>query len=131
MHPSLPRRLAPISRMLLLLGATSIAISGCVVARNASGAALQPGQEASITGRVVAIDTAPWAYDGNAVIQVATEAHGIVQAHLPARWNLCAAPPVDVEALAIGDDVHATGTAGAEGELVVCARATHFLRETD
>ena len=117
---------------LLLLGAASTAVlSGCVVSRNASGVALQPGQEATIAGRVVAIDTDPWAYDGNAVIQVATEAHGIVQVHLPARWNLCAAPPVDVEALALGDEVRAAGTTGTARELVVCARATHFLRETD
>lgn len=113
---------------LLVLG---LALAGCVVSRNTSGTALQPGQEAAITGRVVAIDISPWAYDGNAVVQVATEAHGIVQVHLPARWNLCAAPPVDVEALAVGDEVHASGTTGEERELVVCARETHFLRERD
>ena len=59
---------------ILLFGAASaLALPACVVSRNASGAALQPGQEATIAGRVVAIDTDPWAYDGNAVIQVATE----------------------------------------------------------
>lgn len=114
---------------ILLLCAASFAIGGCVVARNAWGTALQPGQEATISGRVVAVDTAPWAYDGNAVIQVATDAHGIVQVQLPARWNLCAAPAVDVEALAIGDDVRAAGTAGDGNALVVCTRPTHFLRE--
>ena len=114
---------------LLLAASIAAALSGCVVARNASGTVLQPGQEAAIAGRVVAIDTDPWAYDGNAIVQVATEAHGIVQVHLPARWNLCAAPPVDVAALAVGDEVSASGTAGAEGELVVCSRATHYLRE--
>ena len=120
------------SALILLLAAVSaLALSGCVVSRSASGTTLQPGQEATISGRVVAIDTDPWAYDGNAVIQVATDAHGIVQVHLPARWNLCAAPPVAVEALAIGDGVRASGTAGAEGELAVCTRATHFLRETN
>ena len=128
MRRSMKARLASI----LLIGAAStLALPGCVVARHASGAALQPGQEATIAGRVVAIDTDPWAYDGNAVIQVATAAHGIVQGHLPARWNLCAAPAVDVAALAVGDDVRASGTAGAEGTLVVCSRSTHFLREAD
>lgn len=116
---------------LLLGAAAALALPGCVVSRNASGTALQSGQEATISGRVVAIDTDPWAYDGNAVIQVATDAHGIVQVHLPARWNLCAAPAVDVTALAVGDEVRATGTAGAEGELVVCSQGTHFLREAD
>src|SRR5688500_7383203 len=95
---------------ILLFGAASaLALPACVVSRNASGAALQPGQEATIAGRVVAIDTDPWAYDGNAVVQVATEAHGIVQVHLPARWNLCAAPAVDVAALEVGHDVNANG----------------------
>ncbi len=121
---------APRASILLLGAAAALALPGCVVSRNASGTVLQPGQEATIAGRVVAIDTDPWAYDGNAVIQVATDAHGIVQVHLPARWNLCAAPPVDVAALVVGDDVRASGTAGAEGELVVCSQATHFLRET-
>lgn len=124
------RRPKPVlTTMMLLCAATSVALSGCVVSRNTAGARLPAGQEATIAGRVVAVDTSPWAYDGNAVVQVATDAHGIVQVHLPARWNLCAAPPVDVEALDVGDDVRASGTAGNEGELVVCARDTHFLRE--
>ena len=117
--------------LLLACIAASTLLSGCVVSRNASGTALQAGQDATVAGRVVAIDTDPWAYDGNAIVQVATDAHGIVQVHLPARWNLCAAPPVDVAALAVGDDVRVSGTAGQDGELVVCAAATHFLREVD
>ena len=128
MHRSPHLRVATI----LLAGiACAALLPGCVVSRNASGTALQPGQEATIAGRVVAIDTDPWAYDGNAIVQVATDAHGIVQVHLPARWNLCAAPPLDVAALAVGDDVRASGTTGHEGELVVCGAATHFLRETE
>lgn len=114
---------------LLLAVATAVALSGCVVARNSSGTALQAGQQASIAGRVVALDMTPWTYDGNAIVQVATDAHGIVQVQLPARWNLCAAPPVAVDALAVGDDVSAMGTVGQERELVVCERATHYLVE--
>lgn len=118
-------------RSLLLAAAAVAALSGCVVARNASGTALQAGAQAAITGRVVAIDMTPWTYDGNAVVQVATDAHGIVQVHLPARWNLCAAPPVAADALAVGDDVRVAGTVGQERELVVCERATHYLVEED
>lgn len=109
----------------------SLLLSGCVVGRNSSGTALQAGQQATIEGRVVAIDMTPWTYDGNAVVQVATDAHGIVQVQLPARWNLCAAPPVAVDALAVGDQVRAAGTTGPDGELVVCERATHYLVEED
>lgn len=115
----------------LFAAAMAAALSGCVVARNATGTTLQPGAQAAIAGRVVAIDMTPWTYDGNAVVQVATEAHGIVQVQLPARWNLCAAPPVATDALAVGDDVRVAGTVGQEGELVVCERATHYLVEED
>ena len=106
-------------------------LAGCVTGRTASGTALQAGEQATIAGRVVAIDMTPWTYDGNAVVQVATEAHGIVQVQLPARWNLCAAPPVAADTLAVGDEVRATGTAGQDGELVVCERATHYLVEEE
>ena len=33
--------------------------------------------------------------------------------------------------LAVGDEVRATGTAGQDGELVVCERATHYLVEEE
>ena len=106
-------------------------LAGCVTGRTASGTALQAGEQATIAGRVVAIDMTPWTYDGNAVVQVATEVHGIVQVQLPARWNLCAAPPVAADMLAIGDEVRASGTAGRDGALVVCERATHYLVEDE
>lgn len=128
MHP-LPRPSRAAATTLLAVALVA-SLPGCVVGRNVSGTVLQAGGEATIAGEVVAIDTAPWAYDGNATVQVATRAHGIVVIHLPARWNLCAAAPVDVEALDVGDEVRATGTVGADGELVVCARPTHVVRET-
>jgi hypothetical protein len=110
--------------------ALPLALAACVTTTH-SGAALTAGAQASIEGRVSSIDTAPWAYDGNAVVGVATNAHGVVAVHLPARWNLCEAPAVDVQALAIGDDVRATGSVGAAGELVVCERPEHGLRKAD
>jgi hypothetical protein len=115
---------APVAVALLL------PLAACVMTTR-SGAALTAGTEASIAGRVSSIDTAPWAYDGNAVIGVATNAHGVVAVHLPARWNLCRAPAVDMQALAIGDDVRATGSVGARGELVVCERPEHRLRKVE
>lgn len=126
----MPQRKPAAQPSTILLGvATALLLSGCVVARNSSGTALQAGQQAAIAGRVVALDMTPWTYDGNAIVQVATDAHGIVQVQLPARWNLCAAPPVAVDALVVGDEVSAAGTVGQEGELVVCERATHYLIE--
>ena len=117
--------------ILLSCAIASTLLAGCVTGRTASGTALQAGEQATIAGRVVAIDMTPWTYDGNAVVQVATEVHGIVQVQLPARWNLCAAPPVAADTLAVGDEVRATGTAGQDGELVVCERATHYLVEEE
>jgi hypothetical protein len=104
--------------------------AGCVMTTH-SGSALAAGTQASIQGRISSIDTAPWTYDGNAVVGVATRAHGVVAVHLPARWNLCRAQPVDMQALAIGDDVHATGSVGTTGELVVCEQSGHGLRKVD
>lgn len=98
--------------------------SGCATAPSASTG---EGGQASIEGTIAAIDTQPWAYDGNAVIQVDTADRGRVAVQLPARWNLCKAAPVDVAALAVGMRVHATGASGAEGELVVCQDAAHRL----
>lgn len=125
----LPRAFRPVLR---LSAATTLllAVAGCVTTTH-SGAALTAGTQASIQGRVSSIDTDPWAYDGNAVIGVATNAHGVVSVHLPARWNLCRAQAVDVQALAIGDDVRATGSVGAGGELVVCERPEHRLQKVE
>lgn len=86
----------------------------------------EPGASA-IEGTIASIDTQPWAYDGNAVIHIDTARRGRVAVELPARWNLCKAAPVDVEALAVGMRVRATGATTGEGGLVVCGDATHRL----
>lgn len=98
-----------------------------------SGCATTPGErpaegaQASIEGVIAAIDTTPWTYDGSAVIRIDTRTQGRVDVRLPARWNLCKAPPVDVEALAVGMRVRAIGAADAQGGLVVCQDAAHRL----
>ncbi len=112
-----------IPRSTLLLGA-ALSVAACASPSTPPAAA---GGAASIEGAVTSIDTAPWAYDGNAVIVVDTVAHGAVAVQLPARWNLCQATPVDVEALRVGMQVRATGAMDAPGELVVCQDARHRL----
>lgn len=92
-------------------------------------ASLTEGAQATIEGTVTAVDTSPWAYDGNAVVRVASDAHGAVSVQLPARWNLCsAAAPDDLQGLQPGDRVQATGTVAADRAVVVCERAEHRLR---
>lgn len=83
--------------------------------------------EQSIEGTIASVDTAPWAYDGHAVVQVDTATRGRVAVQLPARWNLCKAAPVDVAALSPGMRVRAVGADGADGALVVCGDAAHRL----
>ena len=50
---------------------------GCASTGSAS---LAPGTQAGITGPIAAIDTRPWTYDGNAVVQVDSDGHGRVVA---------------------------------------------------
>jgi anti-sigma factor RsiW len=102
----------------------AVLLSGC-----ATGAGTHADVESrgAIEGVIVSIDTQPWTYDGSAVIQVETRAGRRVDVRLPARWNLCKAPPVDVEALAVGKRVRAIGAADSQGGLVVCQEAAHRL----
>ena len=111
--------------------ATVLAVAACTTMPAASGT-LIVGQEAGIEGSVLGVDTAPWAYDGNAVVTVATASSGTVKVQLPARWNLCKAQPhTDVQALKPRDRVRAVGTVAADNSLVVCAQPAHLLRKLD
>ena len=96
------------------------------------GPALVVGQQATIEGEVVSVDTAPWAYDGNAVVTVSTTSAGTISVQLPARWNLCKAQaPGDVQALKPGERVQAIGTVTAPDTLVVCEQPQHVLRRVE
>ena len=93
-------------------------------------ATLAAGQQATVDGTIVSVDTTPWTYDGSAVVKIAST-NGQVDVHLPARWNLCKAPPPDdVQSLKAGDRVQATGTVTDDGALVVCEQAEHGLLRT-
>ena len=108
-----------------------LVLAACTTTPSGSGA-LVVGQEASIEGDVLSVDTAPWAYDGNAVVTVATATSGAVKVQLPARWNLCKAQPhVGVQELKPRDRVRAVGTAAGDNSLVVCAQPQHQLRKID
>lgn len=113
-------------RIHIVAGALGIALAATACATHPAPP-LQAGSQVSIEGTILSIDTQRWAYDGNAVIRVETPQHRRMAVQLPARWNLCKAPPVDVEALAVGMQVRAVGTAGAGDELVVCQEEAHRL----
>ncbi len=109
--------------------AMTLSLAGCTTAPGTPSP--DAGQTLGIEGKVVAVDTDPWAYDGNAVVTVDTAA-GRVAVQLPARWNLCKAkPPGDLQAFRPGDRVQAIGTSIAPGQLVVCQQPQHLLRKID
>ena len=114
---------------LRLRGLTALAIvsllAACASPREEAADA-PAGAAFRTTGTVVAVDTGPWAYDGNAVVQVDTQA-GRVAVQLPARWNLCQAQAVDVDALGVGTRVEVVGEQIAGREIVVCADPSHRL----
>jgi len=112
------------------LAAALLVLSACATAPRS--AALVVGQPATFEGEVVSVDTAPWAYDGNAVVTVSTATAGTVSVQLPARWNLCKAQPLgDVQALKPRDRVQVIGTATAAGEVVVCRQPQDKLRKVE
>lgn len=123
--------MSPHPRHLFLSAAAclSLATFGCASTQPASE--LSVGSQAAIDGTIASVDTQPWTYDGNGVVMLETASHGRVSVQLPARWNLCKAPQVDVASLVVGQPAHAVGTVTADGELVVCESADHRLIPAD
>lgn len=118
-------RLAPACVALCL----SLFLGACA---NTPGDAPRPGDQVEVTGVIASIDTQPWTYDGNAVIEVDTDTtRRRVAVQLPARWNLCVAPPVDIDRLSVGQRVRVVGSAGQGREIVVCQDASHRLVPVD
>ena len=108
----------------------AIALGVALLATACTTSGEQPAAPTGITtieGTIVSVDTKPWAYDGHAVVQVDVGGRRWVSVQLPARWNLCKAQPVDVQALAVGKRVQAIGEAEGADTLVVCAEPSHRL----
>jgi len=119
-------RIAPAVPFTLAL-ALALATASCATTASDDVAAPADGT-LRIEGTITAIDLQPWTYDGNATVQVDADGRGAVQVQLPARWNLCKAPPVDVQSLAVGMRVQAVGAASGDDALVVCENAAHRLQ---
>lgn len=114
-------------RTLVAAMTASILVTAACVSTPGKVAPLTVGSQVALDGTIVAIDTDPWAYDGNAVVSLQTAASGPMHVQLPARWNLCKSGPVNVAALKVGQNVRVVGTLIAAGELAVCERAEHRL----
>lgn len=122
-------RFLPVVRR-LTIGAAFLVVSACATAP--AGKPLKAGQQVVLQGNIVSVDTAPWAYDGNAIIVISTADAGNVDVQLPARWNLCKAQPLgDVQALKPGDRVEVVGTVAESNRLVICAEPQHRLRKVE
>ncbi len=107
--------------------AAALLATACTTAGDAAVTTDTARDAVRSTGTVASIDTQPWTYDGNATVQVDTADRGRIEVQLPARWNLCQAAPVDVEALEIGMQVEVVGASAGEGTLVVCEDPSHRL----
>jgi hypothetical protein len=114
-------------RTLIVAIAAAILVMAACVATPGKVAPLAVGSEVTVNGTILAIDTDPWAYDGNAVVSLQSAASGPMHVQLPARWNLCNSTPVNVAALKVGQNVRVVGTLIAAGEIAVCQRAEHRL----
>ena len=114
-------------RTLIVAMTAAILVTTACVATPVKVVPLAVGAQVAVDGTILAIDTDPWAYDGNAVVSLQTAAYGPMHVQLPARWNLCKAGSVNVAALKVGQAVRAVGTLIAAGEIVVCERAEHRL----
>lgn len=82
----------------------------------------------TVAGEVVAVDLSPMAYDGNATLDVRTDAGSTVRVEVPARTNLCQAELGALGEIRPGDRVEVTGERSATGVVTPCADPTHSLR---
>lgn len=82
-----------------------------------------------VSGEVVAVDLEPMAYDGNAVLRLATDA-GERRVEIPARTNLCDADGLDIALAARpGERLTVVGTESAPGGAIVpCRSSSHLVR---
>ena len=117
----------PIRPRLWCTALAPLALAACSTT-GPTTATLAAGSEVDFEGRVQTVDTAPWAYDGNARLVVDTTTHGDLAVELPARWNLCKATGIgDAGSYTVGDRVRVVGTVTAPGTVTVCERASHRI----
>ena len=110
----------------ILALAMAMAASSCAAPGGTAGPG-SVGTTVTVEGTLASIDTKPWAYDGNAIAMIDTSPGTRVEVQLPARWNLCQAQAVDVEALAVGMQVQAVGARAQDGIVTVCTGSDHRL----
>ena len=87
-----------------------------------------PGDTVTVEGVVTSVDLEPMTYDGDAVIELATD-EGPVSVRIPARMNLCEATGLAlVGEVAHGDVLVVRGKVWDRRVLTPCTEASHFLK---
>lgn len=116
------------ARGAIALSGVLLGLAACVASAPVSGPWV-PEQEVALDGTVASVDLAPMAYDGDALVRVSSDAHGMVTVHLPARSNLCPAQGFDLlPRLKAGDRVRVAGTAAGPADVNVCLLASHRVQ---
>lgn len=112
-------------RHALAIGLATL-LAGCASGPGMDAGAV--GAEAAFEGELLAVDTAPWAYDGNARLRVRTADRAEWAVELPARWNLCKASGIgDAGGFTAGQRVEVRGTVTAPRTVTVCSGADHRI----
>ena len=105
------------------VAASALTLAAC------SHAPVDAAASNAIEGRVTAIDTSPWAYDGSGVLTVDAGTRS-VRVSLPARWNLCKGRGLDTAGdLKVGDRVRVVGRAGDDGTVDACSDANYSIQK--
>lgn len=113
----------PVTSFRTALIAATLTLAAC------THAPVDTASSNAIEGRVSAIDTSPWAYDGSGVLTVDAGTRS-VRVSLPARWNLCKGRGLDTAGdLKIGDRVRVVGVAGDDGTVDACSDARYSIQK--
>lgn len=125
---TLSDRIQQPARGAIALAGVLLGLAACATPHPGNGP-WAPEQEVAFAGTVASVDLAPMAYDGNALVRVSSDAHGLVTVHLPARRNLCQAEGFDLlPRLKAGDRVRVAGTAAGPADVNVCLLASHRVQ---
>lgn len=101
----------------------SLLLWGC-----ASGGGFSVGDEVTLEGTVTALDPTPMYVDGDGLIILDTDDHGVLTVRVPARFGLCQASGLATfHVLGIGDRVRAVGVLTEPSVVRPCERPEHLL----
>ena len=103
---------------------------GLLLCGCASGGGFSVGERVTLEGTITALDPTPMYVDGDGLIVLDTEDHGIVTVRIPARFGLCQARGLATfHVLAVGDRVRAVGLLTEPAVVRPCDEADDLLEK--